>query len=307
MNITSLRTLVSIADFSSFAVAARRLHLTPAAVSQQMRAMESELQTALFDRTTRPPRLTAHGQHVAQQARELLQGFDAFVDGAKASGEIAGRLTLGCIAGISSDLIPRALANLRERYPRLQIRMEEGQSGPLIEQVRRRELDAAVVTQPLLPEPELEALFINREALVVVVHPDSSVRGWREALSSLPLLRLNRTSGMGTLIDHEIRRAGLVVDDAMELDSSEAVLSMAEAGLGVGVIQAGRLKLARPRAIRTFAFGDPPVYRNVVLMERLNNQRSDLSQVLYLELKRLTGSGKEPPEKKSGRDARADK
>lgn len=289
MNIASLRTLVAIADHGSFALVASRLHLTPAAVSQQMRSLETELQTALFDRGTRPPRLTAHGVHVAERAREVLHNFDAFVDAARAPGEIAGRLTLGCIAGISSDLVPRALANLRERFPRLQIRMEEGQSGPLIEQVRRRELDAAVVTEPPVPEPELESLLIMHEPLVVVAPPHAPVRDWREALTRLPFLRLNRSSGMGTLIDHEIRRSGIVVEDAMELDSSEAVLSMAEAGLGSGVIQAGRLKLAaHPNSIRTFPFGDKPLSRRVVLMERLNNQRSDLSQVLYLELKRLT-------------------
>ncbi|MGD9868906.1 MAG: LysR family transcriptional regulator [Hyphomicrobiales bacterium] len=289
MNIASLRTLVAIADHGSFAAVASRLHLTPAAVSQQMRGLEAELRTPLFDRTTRPPRLTAHGAHVAERAREVLHNFDAFLDVAKAPGEIAGRLALGCIAGISSDLVPRALANLRERFPRLQIRMEEGQSGPLIEQVRRRELDAAVVTEPPVPEPELESLLIMYEPLVVVAPPKSKAADWRDALTSLPFLRLNRSSGMGTLIDHEIRRAGLVVQDAMELDSSEAVLSMAEAGLGAGVIQAGRLKLASgPGSLRTFPFGDTPVRRRVVLMERLNNQRSDLSQVLYLELKRLT-------------------
>ncbi|MHA1164597.1 MAG: helix-turn-helix domain-containing protein, partial [Alphaproteobacteria bacterium] len=59
MNIPQLRTLVAIADHTGFAAAAERLFVTPAAVSQQMRALEDELQVALFDRTTRPPRLNA--------------------------------------------------------------------------------------------------------------------------------------------------------------------------------------------------------------------------------------------------------
>ena len=110
MNVPQLRTLVAIADQTSFADAAERLFLTPAAVSQQMRALEDELQVALFDRTKRPPRLNAHGAHVAERAREVLRGFDALLDEARAGDEIAGRLTLGCISGISSDLIPIACA-----------------------------------------------------------------------------------------------------------------------------------------------------------------------------------------------------
>ena len=288
MNIPQLRTLVAIADTRGFASAAEKLFVTPAAVSQQMRALEDELQVPLFDRTTRPPRLNAHGVHIAERAREVLRTFDAFAAEARAPDEIAGVLTLGCISGFSSDLIPAALGNLRKRYPRLMVRIEEGQSATLINQVRRRELDAAIVTEPLVPEPALEMLLITTEPLMVVAPPDTPAKSWSEALVTLPFLRLNRLSGMGTLIDSTIREAGLIVSDAMELDSSEVVLSMVRAGLGAGVVPAGRLRGEHRRKVRQFAFGDPPVSRRVVLAERPDYERSDLSQVLYLELKRLT-------------------
>ena len=98
------------------------------------------------------------------------------------------------------------------------------------------------------------------------------------------------------LIAATMRNAGLIVSDAMELDSSDVVLSMAHAGLGAGVIPAGRLQGELGQGVRTFLFGDPPVSRQVVLIERLNYERSDLSQVLYLELKRLTGAVEEVSE-----------
>lgn len=290
MNIPQLRTLVAIAETRGFASAAEKLFVTPAAVSQQMRALEDELQVPLFDRTTRPPRLNAHGVHIAERAREVLRTFDAFAEEARAPDEIAGVLTLGCISGFSSELIPEVLGNLRTRYPRLMVRIEEGQSTRLISQVRRRELDAAIVTEPLVPEPELEMLLITEEPLVVVAPPDAPVKSWSEALTTLPFLRLNPLSGMGTLIDTRIRTAGLIVSEAMELDSSEVVLSMVGAGLGAGVVPAGRLRGEQAEKVRQFAFGDPPVSRRVALVERPDYERSDLSQVLYLELKRLTSA-----------------
>ena len=93
---------------------------------------------------------------------------------------------------------------------------------------------------------------------------------------------------MAMAIDARLRRDGLTVEDAMELDSSEAILRMAEAGLGVGVVPEGRLRWEPEAAVRRFSFGDPPLSRRVVLVERRNNQRSDLSQILYAELRRLT-------------------
>ena len=92
---------------------------------------------------------------------------------------------------------------------------------------------------------------------------------------------------MGAQIDGVLRRAGIVLEEAMELDSSEAIVSMALAGLGAGVVPAGRLSEELCSRLRTVAFGDPPVSRRVVLIERRNNQRSALAQVLYEELQRL--------------------
>lgn len=288
MNLAPFRTLVAVSDHGSFAAAAEHLHVTPAAVSQQMKTLEEELQVALFDRSTRPPRLNAHGVFVAGQARDVLRRFEALIDAARAPDGIAGRLMLGCISGISSDLVPAALRNLRERYPGLQVRMAEGQSGDLVRRLLRHELDAAIITEPVVPEPELETLLITTERLLVIAPPGASAGSWLEAVRTLPFLRFNRTSGLGILIDTSLRRAGVAVREAMELDSSEALLNMVHAGLGVGVIPEGQLKGEAGAKVRRFLFCDPPVSRRVVLAEHLDAQRSDLSQVLYLELKRLT-------------------
>ena len=157
--------------------------------------------------------------------------------------------------------------------------------------MRRREIDAAIVTEPLIPEPELDMLPILTEPLIVVAPPGAPVTDWQSALTTLPFLSFNKTSGMARIIDAAIREAGLVVSEAMELDSSAALLGLAHAGLGAGVVPAGQLKDASDDTVKTFPFGDPPISRRVVLIEPLNYARTDLSQVLYLELQRLTGSG----------------
>ena len=110
---------------------------------------------------------------------------------------------------------------------------------------------------------------------------------WREILSSYPFIRMNRNAGMGKIIERTLRKHQVTVEDAMELDSSESVASMAIAGLGAGVIPAGRLRHIENQKIVTLPFGDPAIYRKVVLVERANNPRSDLSQVLYDQVKRV--------------------
>ncbi len=291
MNIHHLKTLIAVHDHDTFADAAESLFLTPAAVSQQIRNLEDELQVPLFDRTTRPPRMNAHGVSIVDQARDVLDRFNALAARARSPGEVAGTLIIGSGTGITSALVPRALAALRERHPRLQIRIEEGLTDDLVNRVRRRALDGALITEPLVPWPDMQILPITTEPLLVVAPKSVTERGWKNILTARPFLRLNRKSGIGALIDVTLRTSGVNVTEAMELDSSESIVGLVMAGLGVGVVPSNRLRGESLTKLRTVPFGTPPVRRSVVLIERSNNQRSDLAAILYQELLSLTVSG----------------
>jgi DNA-binding transcriptional LysR family regulator len=288
MNITQLRSLIAIADARGFSSAAENLYVTPSAISHQMRELETELGAALFDRASRPPRLNAHGHAVVERGRDVLARFDLLVELAKSPGEIGGRLMLGCVNGASSDLIPRALANLHASHPAVQVSIEEGLSEPLANRVRKRELDAAIITELPEADPELKSLLITEEAMVVVAPPDCLLNDWREVLATYPFIRLNRNAGMGRIIDRALRDNRLQVDEVMELDSSETVVGMARAGLGAGVIPSGRLRRVPAGEVVVLPFGEPPIYRRVALIERSNNPRSDLSQLVYDAVRQMT-------------------
>lgn len=288
MNLAHLRTLIAIVDTRSFSLAADSLFITPSAVSHQMRELEREIGVNLFDRTTRPPKLNAHGYAVVERGREVLAQFDTLVELAGSPGEIGGKLMLGCVSGVSSDLIPRALASLRASHPAVQVSMEEGLSESLANRVRRRELDAAIITELPEPDPELKSILLLEEAMMVVAPRDCRLTLWHEILSTYPFIRLNRNAGMGKVIDRALRENRVNVEEAMELDSSEAVVGMAIAGLGAGVIPAGRLRQVEAGKVVVVPFGEPPIHRRVVLIERSNNPRSDLSQLVYDEVRQVT-------------------
>ncbi len=292
MNLTQLRSLVAIADTQNFASAADSLFVTPSAISHQMRELEHELGVALFDRTRRPPRLNAHGHALVDRGRELLEQFDLLAELARSPGELGGRLMLGCVSGISSDLLPRALADLRASHPAVRVSIEEGLSEALAERVRRRELDAAIVTELPDPVPELESILMTEEAMMVVAPPGCRLTDWREVLAAYPFIRLNRNAGMGKVIDRALRENRVTVEEAMELDSSEAVVGMARAGLGAGVVPAGRLRQVAADKLAVLPFGNPPIMRRVVLAERRNNPRSDLSRLVYDAVRRLTAAAR---------------
>jgi DNA-binding transcriptional LysR family regulator len=195
---------------------------------------------------------------------------------------------LGCVSGVSSNLIPQALANLHASHPALHVSIEEGLSEALANRVRKRELDAAIITELPEADPELKSLLITEEAMMVVAPPDCRLTDWREVLKAYPFIRLNRNAGMGKVIDRALRESQQAVDEVMELDSSETVVGMARAGIGAGVIPAGRLHRLPAGEVVTLPFGEPPIFRRVVLVERRNNPRSDLSQLVYDAVRKVT-------------------
>ena len=134
MKVAQLRTLIAIVDAKSFASAAEQSFITPSAISHQMRKLESELGVELFDRATRPPTLNSPGYAVVERGREVLARLDTLVELARSPGEIGGRLMLGCVSGVSSDLIPLALARLRTSHPLVQVthRQMETQAANLL-------------------------------------------------------------------------------------------------------------------------------------------------------------------------------
>ena len=292
MNLSQLRSLIAIADAGGFSSAAERLFLTPSAISHQMRELEDELEVALFDRASRPPRLNAHGHAVVEQGRDLIARFELLQTLARSPGEIGGRLMLGCVSGVSSELVPRALANLHASHPAVRVSIEEGLSEPLAIRVRKRELDAAIITELPDPDPELKSLVITEEAMMLVAPPGCDSTDWREVIARYPFIRLNRNAGMGKVIDRALREYRLEVNEAMELDSSETVVGMARAGIGAGVVPIGRLRRIAADDVVAMPFGDPPIHRRVVLTERRNNPRSDLSELVYEAVRAVTsGAG----------------
>jgi len=283
MEIRHLRTLVTVADADSFASAAEQLFITPAAVSQQIRQLETELGIQLFDRSLRPPRLGTHAEALVGRARELVEQFNDFRASARER-QVRGRLSIGSVNGITASLLPETLRSLTRRYPEVRVRIEEGSSRLLVRRVKRRELDAAIVSDITDLPDTMERFPVFSEPLVVIENQAQEASSWREALKRDPFLRLNKNSGLGSLIDESLKRFRIKVDEAMELDSTDSIVQMTLSGLGSGVVPMGRVSAEASRALRIFPFGEPQVHRQVVLVQRKSNAPSELLRLLYREV-----------------------
>lgn len=283
MEMRHLQTLIAVANADSFAHAADQLFLTPAAVSQQVRQLEEELGLELFDRSLRPPQLNGYGEALLGRARELVEQFNDFKATAGEQ-QIRGLVSIGSINGITVSLLPETLRSLRRRHPEVRVRIVEGSSRTLIRRLKRRELDAAIVSDIYEIPESMERFPIFSEALVVIARQQQPVASWKKLLHRQPFLRLNRNSGLGALIEKSLRKYRVRVEEVMELDSTDSIVQMTLAGLGHGIVPMGRISEEASRSLVIMPFGEPQIHRQVVLVRRRNAAASELSQLLYQEL-----------------------
>jgi DNA-binding transcriptional LysR family regulator len=147
VNLQQLRYVVALAEANSFTKAADAMFVVPSALSQQVGRFESEIGLRLFERTTRSVSLTPAGEALMPLVRQVVAGIDQIaVDAQALGGTVVGRLTVGMMEIPSESLdVATLMATFHSHYPDVSVTLRSGGSDVLVEAVRDRKLDAAIV------------------------------------------------------------------------------------------------------------------------------------------------------------------
>ena len=271
-----LKTFLAVVRHGTFAHAGAQIGLTQSAVSAQIQRLEDELGFALFDRTGRSASLNAAGKRTVDVAQELLAVYARMATQGTSS-ESAGLLRVGAIASAQTSLLVDAIRRFRAVSPGWRIRVSPGVSLNLLAQVDSSELDLAVIIKPpfALP-PELKWHLLVSEPFVLLVPRKLAKESWRTLLSREPLIRYDRNSFGGRLVDRFLKRKRINVNDVVELDELQGIVELVAAGVGIAIVpQAATLRF--PAAVRTLTFGDDTFYREVGIVERSTPDRQGIS------------------------------
>lgn len=183
--LNALRAFDAAARLESFNQAARVLHLTPSAISHQVRSLEAFLGVALFERGARSVRLTEAGRGYHVAVSEALSGLETATERLRQrpSGQ---RLTLSAAPVFAMNwLIPR-LADFHRCYPEIEVRLDTGLG---LADFERSDVDAAIRYLARPPPAALTSHYLFRERLMVVCSPSLAERlPDPGALDDIPLL-----------------------------------------------------------------------------------------------------------------------
>ena len=287
MDLKHLKTLIAIAENGSFAAAGEAIGLTQSAISLHVKSLEDELETKLFARTTRPPRLNTRGRNLIDRARTIVEQCEGLSD--IATGEaLSGSLGIGSVPTLLSGILPPALSAIRGSHPDIRILVSSGLSADLVGRVHKGELDVAVVTEPSQLQTGLSWHMFAKEPLMVIAPEGTVGETDRELLDAGPFIRFQRYAWAGRLIDTHLKDRGIRVHTGMEIDSLEAIASMVKHGLGVSVVP-DRAAADLPSGIKKVLFGDPPLCRVIGVVERRDNPKIHLIRALVEILSDLAG------------------
>ena len=185
-----LRTFVAAVKRGSVTEAARSLHLTQPAASQQLRELERILGTRLLDRAEGRVVPTAAGQAILASARWAQAAAAELVSAAAFRSGETGRVRLGTGATACIYLLPPVLAAAKMRMPGLEILVATGNTPDILRRVEEGYLDAGIVTMPRTISRAVVAVSIRRDGLAALVPAATPGKGAVSPaqLAAMPLI-----------------------------------------------------------------------------------------------------------------------
>ncbi|QRF63239.1 LysR family transcriptional regulator [Variovorax paradoxus] len=266
--LTELRTFIAVCRHGTFQAAGDRIGLTQSAVSSQIKRLEDLLGFPLFQRTGRAAVLNAAGHATLPRAEEISALCAKLID-LPDEAMTVGMMRLGAIASAQTTLLPRALVMLRQRFPLLRIHVIPGLSIALTDALDSGQIDAAIIIKPpfgILHDMTWQPLV--REPYVLVVPSDVPGEDWRQLVQQNPLLRYERTSFGGRMVERFIQRESLSVHDAIELDEIAGLVNLVAVGAGVAIVPLAEANLPLPLGVRMISLGEQTFFREIGVMQR---------------------------------------
>nr|WP_218169613.1 LysR family transcriptional regulator [Pseudomonas sp. P7759] len=269
-----MRYFVEIADSGSFSAAAERLFVAQSALSRQIKELETQLQTPLFERTARQPRLTAAGEAFYPRARNLLNELLRASEMATqvGNGELGTlRLSHSSTVPMSGPLL-QGISTWLERCPGVSMDIVKLSSEAQLEEIADGRLEVGLLRLPVLRQREgVRVVPLYREQLLLAVPPNHGLARSNapveleqlkdEAFISIPH---PQRGGLSYLSAELCMRAGFFPKAARVMSRKTTQLQLIQAGFGIALLPKSMQDIA-PATVHFLPLADPDCLSTVAL------------------------------------------
>lgn len=285
-----IEVFLSAAEEGSISAAARRLGVSPSAVSQQLAGLEAALGTPLLDRGARPMRMTAAGAMFRRHAQTILNAAsEARAELARADLSGLTTLRLGMIEDFDAEVTPHLLSRLAGALKGCRFLLETGASHRLLDALEARALDIAVAADF---GTETAGDDGWREVHPLIADPFVAVMPRGTGTAGLPLIHYTARHLMGRQIAAHLSRQGTPAPARFELDSYNAILAMVADGAGWTILTPLALLSAQRFLPKVDVAPLPgPVLERTLSLSARGGTLQDIPARVAGELRDLLGQG----------------
>jgi DNA-binding transcriptional LysR family regulator len=261
MELRQLRYFTTLAETLNFRRAAERLNISQPPLTVAIRKLEEELGALLFVRNSRGVTLTSAGEVALRHARAALAEADQVRQTVRegSAGE-RGRLSIGFVGSAVYALLPRLIPLYRQRFPRVDLVLEESTSADIAERIQTRQLDVGVVRLPLLEHADLYSEVVEVDELVVAVAASNPLAGKDRlplrALAAEPFILFTRVSVLQATIMMACHHSGFVPHIAQEAAQVHTIMSLVQSGLGLALVPSKATRYV-PEGVKLLRLADP--------------------------------------------------
>jgi DNA-binding transcriptional LysR family regulator len=237
-----LKIFHTVARLLNFTKAGEQLHMTQPAVTFQIRQLEDQFNTRLFDRTHNKVTLTEAGKQVYMYADRILKLYDDMnLSITEMTGDVSGGVSLGASTTIAEYMLPLLIGEFKAKYPEVNISLKESNSEDIIAMVENNVVDLAIV-EGSVTNKNLIVEQCRVDPLVVII-PNNHELADKTVVHVRDILKhpfISRESGSGTqeTITNYVEQYSpdSFLNICFELSSPEAIKGAVEAGMGISIV-----------------------------------------------------------------------
>lgn len=290
MELRQLRYFVAVAEEGNISKAAQKIFLTQPALSRQIKALEEEIGQCLLERQAHSIRLTAAGEDLLREARELLAHADRMLERVRASGSGL-RLRVGYAPSFAAGILATAVNNFTQTHPNAQVELHDLSTREMLTGLEEDKLDIALTIRRKAEARGLAWTPVCRMTWSLAVsrqHPlakNKRVEAAAIGREKLCVYRRSEYPEYWNNLNLWLREQGQRPRIAGEYDGGESLMAAVEAGLGVALVSTSIGRLYPERAcLLTVSPAPTPV--GVFAGYRASRNQDKPLKVFIEELKR---------------------
>ena len=243
VELSALRVFLVAAEERNFSKAAKRLHMSQSAISQNIQTIERAYKIDLFNRHGRTVELSEAGQNILPMVREVLLAARLLEDGLQdVNSQVGGELLIGCSTSAGKYILPTLLAEFQRDYPAVHPRVKIISRESVMDRLVNRLIPIGISSR-LIDHHSIESVPLFEDRIILIVHPDHPWAMYGRAFASdileQPFITREDTSGTCETVMEGLKPQNITIDNfnvVMELGNTEAIEMAVERGVGIAFV-----------------------------------------------------------------------